>query len=90
MKETRKDKHPEPHHDEFDMVFEKQSADGYFIANEPNGSWFYVDPFVGCAWEYEKASELIGKKARVKGFWSLSCKNGMPVFLIDENGITFN
>lgn len=88
MKLPRRDKHPNAHEDEFDVYFDKMDGEEMnFVGIDGKGDWFYVDPFVGCAWEYEKRKELLGKNAIVKGFWALQRVNGMPVFLVDEGGI---
>lgn len=71
--------------DEFNVVFRRLSnSEGEMIATCEDGEEVVVDPFVGCAWEYEQRAELIGRKATIKGSWHWS-----NIFLIDEKGINF-
>ena len=91
LKLPRIDKHPSPHQDGFDVFFDKMDSDEIdFIGVDAKGHWFYVDPFVGCAFKYENKKDLVGKNAFVEGFWSLQKKNGMPVFIVHEDGLLIN
>ena len=52
--------------------------------NLENGKEFQVDPFVGCAFDYKKANELIGNIYKGKGhFHEDGC------FLIQEGEFNF-
>lgn len=54
------------------------------LAHDKNGNEIIVDPFVGCTWEWEKANELIGKEAVIRGYWSCN-RSGYSPFITDED-----
>ncbi len=85
----RLDKSPDYKTDRFDVRFDKYREDSNdMIAYDFNGDWHVVDPFVGCAWNYENAKDLIDRKATITGFWLNAGGRGM-CFLVDEKGIKF-
>jgi hypothetical protein len=89
MKLPRKDRMCDHKNDEFVVTFEKYLTErNEMLASDEEGREVVVDPFVGCAWEWQNAQELVGKKVEIKGFWSCN-RNGTAPFLVDEGGITF-
>lgn len=60
--------------------FEGTNDDNDCICITESGEEIMVDPFVGCAWEYENREHLINTWFEAEGFWYDS-----NVFLPREN-----
>jgi len=85
----RVDKSPDTKNDDFDVFIKGERSNGDLIGVCADGKEVMIDPFVGCAWDYAKKDELIGKNLSVKGFWGSCSCSGFYTFLVEEKGLEF-
>lgn len=66
--------------DDFNVFFDQYDQEkNEMRAHTEDGEEIKVDPFVGCAWEWHRSSDLVGKMCNIKGYWC-TCK----LFIVEQ------